>query len=229
MKPLTPLHEHALHAARAQLAEANGAKAQAAGSTPRRASAGTVSGNVHERGHALLGQARCLAGRSRSDAERALGEAREIFASLRAQPLLAEIDALLRDASPLVVTSTGTTEACEPRVEVSRSVTAFSALSEIWYWNWYRSQRTFCAPRATEAGPDPASVHHWTSLSDPSKPVRSGSPRLGRFDSCAAPLRNLCRPPTLRPAGCLPSPATGGEVRNDRTEGPRPTTGDYGC
>jgi hypothetical protein len=56
-----------------------------------------------------------------------------------------------------------------------------------WYRSWYRPERHEPYPMGGERGQNPAPVTGWTSDRRPSKPVRSCSPRLGRFDSGAAP------------------------------------------
>ena len=53
-------------------------------------------GNVPERAHALLGQGRCLRALGRPGAEEPLLEARELFASMGYEPMVAEADSLLR-------------------------------------------------------------------------------------------------------------------------------------
>jgi hypothetical protein len=61
--------------------------------------------------------------------------------------------------------------------------------AETWYRNWYLSQRTSPHLERLKRGRNPASVLGWTFRDRPSKPVRRGSPTLGRFDSCAAPYQ----------------------------------------
>ena len=65
----------------------------------------------------------------------------------------------------------------------------------------------------TEAGQNPASAANWTLLSRPSKPVRSGNPRLGRFDSCAAPLSQKERSQRGRPHPLRRGEANGSLLR----------------
>src|SRR6266508_6395248 len=92
VEPRTPPFEHALCAARAQLAEAAGGEAEAA---PLYAEAGErwlEFGNMPERAYALLGQGRCLAILGKPEAEESLREARELFASMGYKPALAETD-----------------------------------------------------------------------------------------------------------------------------------------
>jgi len=93
-EPRNPLEEHALCAARAQLAE----HAEHAGAAARYAEAAEhwrVFGNVPERAYALLGQGRCLSVLGKPEAEQPLRDAREQFAAMGYKPALAETDALL--------------------------------------------------------------------------------------------------------------------------------------
>ena len=53
---------------------------------------------VPEKGFALLGQGRCLISLGRPGYDAPLQEAREIFARLRARPLIAAVDDLLAGA-----------------------------------------------------------------------------------------------------------------------------------
>jgi hypothetical protein len=93
--PRTPLHEHALCAARAQLAEAGGEHARAATLYAEAAGRWREFGEVSECAYALLGHGRCLFSVGRSAARVPLATARELFASLGYKPALAETDALL--------------------------------------------------------------------------------------------------------------------------------------
>ena len=94
IEPVTPLHQHALVASRAQLAEAAGDQRRAA--TLRRGRRALAEfGNVPERAYALLGQGRCLTALGQPEAQEPLREARELFASMGYQPALAETNALL--------------------------------------------------------------------------------------------------------------------------------------
>jgi tetratricopeptide (TPR) repeat protein len=95
IEPRYPLREHALCAARAQLAEHAGDHADAAVLYGEAAGRWQQFGNVPERAYALLGQGRCLTALAKPDAERPLREARELFASMGYKPALAETDALL--------------------------------------------------------------------------------------------------------------------------------------
>ena len=93
--PRTPLHEHALCAARAQLAEAGGEHARAATLYAEAAGRWQEFGEVSECAYALLGHGRSLFAVGRPAARVPLGTARELFASLGYKPALAETDALL--------------------------------------------------------------------------------------------------------------------------------------
>lgn len=95
VQPRTPLHEHALCAARAQLADAGGDHAQAAALYAEAAGRWQEFGDLPEHAYALLGQGRCLAALGRLEAKEPLHEARELFASMGYKPALAETDALL--------------------------------------------------------------------------------------------------------------------------------------
>jgi len=55
-------------------------------------------GHVPEHAYALLGQGRCLRALGVPGAEHPLTEARDLFASMRYQPALAETEALLGQA-----------------------------------------------------------------------------------------------------------------------------------
>jgi class 3 adenylate cyclase/tetratricopeptide (TPR) repeat protein len=90
----TPLFEHALVAARAQLAEEAGNHEQAASLYAEAGERWRGFGNVPERAYALRGQGRCLAALGTTAAE-PLSEARELFASMGFAPAAAETDALL--------------------------------------------------------------------------------------------------------------------------------------
>ncbi|MEP6978789.1 MAG: adenylate/guanylate cyclase domain-containing protein [Thermoleophilia bacterium] len=90
-----PLDQHALCAARAQLAEHAGDHADAAALYAEAAARWQEFGNVPEHAHALLGQGRCLLALGDGGAEAPLREARDLFASMGYKPVLAETDALL--------------------------------------------------------------------------------------------------------------------------------------
>ena len=95
VEPRTPLAEHALCAARAQLAEAAEQQVEAAALYADAAERWHEFGNVPERAYALLGQGRCLNANGDSSAEGPLLEARELFASMGFAPAVAEVDGLL--------------------------------------------------------------------------------------------------------------------------------------
>jgi len=96
LEPTFAYHQHARCAAGAVLTEARGQLADAAGRHGEAADRWRRFGVVPERAHALLGgQGRCLAALGHPDAGEPLRQARQVFAGLRAQPLVAEADALL--------------------------------------------------------------------------------------------------------------------------------------
>ena len=95
LEPRYPLREHALCAARAQLAEHAGDHADAATLYAEAAARWQQFGNVPERAHALLGQGRCLAALRSPEAEEPLREARDLFAAMGYKPALAETEPLL--------------------------------------------------------------------------------------------------------------------------------------
>jgi len=95
LEPLFPLREHALCAARAQLAEAAGDHVEAAALYAEAAERWREFGNVPERAHALLGHGRCLLSLGRPEAEAPLRQARELFRSVGYRPALEGCDALL--------------------------------------------------------------------------------------------------------------------------------------
>ncbi len=103
VEPTTPLHEHALSACRAQLAEARGDRTRAAPLYAKSASRWQEFGNVPERAYALLGQGRCLAAVGKPDVAEPLHEARELFASMGYKPALRETDALLAQGEAAAV------------------------------------------------------------------------------------------------------------------------------
>jgi class 3 adenylate cyclase/tetratricopeptide (TPR) repeat protein len=90
-----PLDKHALCAARAQLAEHTGDRAEAATLFAEAARRWQEFGNVPERAYALLGQGRCLLALGQPGTEEPLGEAADLFASMGYEPALAETKALL--------------------------------------------------------------------------------------------------------------------------------------
>jgi class 3 adenylate cyclase len=95
VQPRTPLHENALCAARAQLADAGGDHAEAAALYAEAAGRWQELGDLPEHAYALLGQGRCLAALGRLEAKEPLREARELFAAMGYKPALARIEALL--------------------------------------------------------------------------------------------------------------------------------------
>jgi hypothetical protein len=103
LEPVFPLREHALCAARTQLAEAADDHARAATLYAEAAERWREFGNVPERAHALLGQGRCLAALGKPEGAEPLREARDIFASMGYQPALGETDALLGESKAAAV------------------------------------------------------------------------------------------------------------------------------
>jgi class 3 adenylate cyclase/tetratricopeptide (TPR) repeat protein len=97
VEPRTPLHEHAITACRAQLAEAAGDHAEAAALYDEATERWREFGNLPERAYALLGQGRCFAALAKPQAEKPLRAARELFASMGYKPALAETEALLSE------------------------------------------------------------------------------------------------------------------------------------
>jgi hypothetical protein len=93
--PVTPIHEHALASAQAQLAEAAGKHADAAQLYVEASKRWHEFGNVPECAYALLGEGRCLTVLNQPDAEAPLHQAKELFASMGYKPALAETQALL--------------------------------------------------------------------------------------------------------------------------------------
>jgi class 3 adenylate cyclase/tetratricopeptide (TPR) repeat protein len=90
-----PVDEHALCAARAQLAEHAGLQKEAATLYARAAQGWRSFGNVPECAYALLGQGRCLTSLSNPDAEQPLRQAAELFTKMGFTPALAETKTLL--------------------------------------------------------------------------------------------------------------------------------------
>jgi predicted ATPase/class 3 adenylate cyclase len=99
LEPRYPLNEHALCAARAQLAEHAGDHAGAATLYDEAAARWHEFGNVPERAYALLGRGRCLLALNRPEAEQPLREASELFATMGYKPVLAETEALLEQVA----------------------------------------------------------------------------------------------------------------------------------
>jgi class 3 adenylate cyclase/tetratricopeptide (TPR) repeat protein len=94
-----PLDEHALCAARAQLAEHAGNHDSAATLFAEAAARWQDFGNVPERAHALLGQGRCLLVTDPRAAQQPLHEARDLFTAMGYKPALAVTEALLEQAA----------------------------------------------------------------------------------------------------------------------------------
>jgi class 3 adenylate cyclase/tetratricopeptide (TPR) repeat protein len=103
VEPRSPMAEHALASAQAQLAEAAHRHADAARLYHEAAERWLRFGNVPERAYALLGQGRCLAALGRPGAEAPLREARDLFTNLGYQPALAETQALLGESEAAAV------------------------------------------------------------------------------------------------------------------------------
>ncbi len=99
LEPRSPLREHALCAARAQLAEHAGNHAEAATLYADAAARWQQFGNVPERGYALLGQGRCLVALGDPAAEQPLRHAAEVFRSMGYRPALAETEVLLEQTT----------------------------------------------------------------------------------------------------------------------------------
>jgi hypothetical protein len=101
IEPRYPLHEHALCAARAQLAEHAADHADAAALYGEAARRWHQFGNVREHAYALLGQGRCLVALGDPSAEQSLRQAADLFTSMGYKPALAETERLLaRVATP---------------------------------------------------------------------------------------------------------------------------------
>ncbi|MET0937960.1 MAG: AAA family ATPase [Gaiellaceae bacterium] len=99
-KPRSTYHEHALAAANAALAEAQGELASAAEGYADAATRWQAFSVVPEQAFALLGQGRSLTALGRTaEASPVLQQAREIFQNLQAAPAIAETDELLQQAS----------------------------------------------------------------------------------------------------------------------------------
>jgi len=99
LDPRWPLNEHALCAARAQLAEFGGDHTDAASLYAEAARRWHEFGNVPERAYALFGQGRCLLALNRPEAERPLREAHDLFAAMGYKPALLETEALLEQVT----------------------------------------------------------------------------------------------------------------------------------
>jgi class 3 adenylate cyclase/tetratricopeptide (TPR) repeat protein len=101
-RPRCAHENHALVTGRAIMAETQG-EAEQGGRLYREASERWAGyGNVVERGHCLLGAARCLVGLGRpNEAVGHLRDARDVFVGVRAEPLVMEVDAWLERAIAL--------------------------------------------------------------------------------------------------------------------------------
>jgi class 3 adenylate cyclase len=101
IEPRYPGRDHALCAARAQLAEHAGDHAGAATLYVEAAARWQQFGNVREYAYALLGQGRCLVALADPGAEEPLRQAAELFASMGYRPAGAETEALLAQTTAL--------------------------------------------------------------------------------------------------------------------------------
>jgi class 3 adenylate cyclase len=99
LEPRYPLREHALCAARAQLAEAAADHADAAALYAEAAARWQQFGNIREYAYALLGQGRCLVTLADPTGEQSLRKAAELFTSMGYRPALAETEALLEQTN----------------------------------------------------------------------------------------------------------------------------------
>ena len=99
LEPRYPGREHALCAARAQLAEHAGDHTRAATLYAEAADRWQQFGNVPEHAHSLLGQGRCLVALADPAAEEPLGQAAELFSSMGYRPALTETNALLEQTA----------------------------------------------------------------------------------------------------------------------------------
>jgi tetratricopeptide (TPR) repeat protein len=99
LTPRSPLQEHALRSARAQLAADAADHAQAADLYAQAAAGWQDFGNVPERAYALLGQGRSLCTLGRCEAMQPLRQARELFASMRYAPAHRETESLVDQAA----------------------------------------------------------------------------------------------------------------------------------
>ena len=88
-------NQHGLLTARAALAEADGAREEAAQGYDEAAVRWAGYGHQLERAQALLGAGRCLLAVGRPEGQVRLQSARSLLATLNARPLLAEADAAL--------------------------------------------------------------------------------------------------------------------------------------
>jgi tetratricopeptide (TPR) repeat protein len=99
LEPVFPLREHALCAARAQLAEHSGNHGGAAALYADAAARWQEFGNIPERAYALLGQGRCLIALGDLAAEKPLRQAAELFRSMNYRPAVAQTEALLEQTT----------------------------------------------------------------------------------------------------------------------------------
>ncbi len=98
-EPRSVRTRNALASVEAVAAEARGDLAGAAARYEEVAAAWLAYGSILERAHALLGQGRCGLALGRDGADERLREARELFRSLEAAPLVEQVDGLLGDAA----------------------------------------------------------------------------------------------------------------------------------
>jgi predicted ATPase/class 3 adenylate cyclase len=102
LKPVYQLDQHATVTARALLAEQHGTHAEAAALFTEAANRWEQFEVPWEQAQALLGQGRCLLTlRQPAEAQQPLRRAREIFASLGANPVLTDVNRLLAQATAL--------------------------------------------------------------------------------------------------------------------------------
>jgi class 3 adenylate cyclase/tetratricopeptide (TPR) repeat protein len=99
LEAITPLHEHALHMANAELAEGREEFDEATTLYAEAAQRWERFGVVPEHAHALFGQGRCLLALGDPEAEGRLREARGLFSQLDARLYLTEIDSWLERAT----------------------------------------------------------------------------------------------------------------------------------
>jgi hypothetical protein len=99
VSPRYPLEAHGLLTARAAIAEHGQDFETAADSYTRVAQAWLEFGHLPERAAALLGRGRCLVALGKPNAEQALQQAHELFASMGYKAALAETQNLLNQNS----------------------------------------------------------------------------------------------------------------------------------
>jgi hypothetical protein len=99
LEPLLRLHEHALCACQAQLAEHAGDHTEATALYAEAAARWQEFGNVPEHAHALLGQGRCLLALDDPAAQQPLHQAAELFRSMGYKPALAETETVLHQTT----------------------------------------------------------------------------------------------------------------------------------